>query len=722
MNLTQKIIGSHLVSGTMTPGSEIGLRIDQTLTQDATGTMAWLQFEALGIPRVKTDISLSYVDHNTLQMNFRNPDDHRFLRTVAAKFGGVYSGPGTGICHQLHLENFAKPGATLVGSDSHTPTAGGICSLAMGAGGLSVALAMAGEPYYIPMPKVVRVFLTGALTGWASAKDVILELLRRRTVKGGVGRVFEYAGPGVATLSVPERATIANMGAELGATGTLFPSDGVTRAFLKAMGREADWRELGPDADAAYDEEEAIDLSTLVPLAAQPHMPDRVVPVSELDGLPVEQVCIGSCTNSSYADLKLVAQILGGHRINPGTDAMISPGSKQVLTMLAQEGLLEPLISSGARLLECSCGPCIGSGGAPVTAGVSARTFNRNFEGRSGTKDAKVYLVSPLTAAQAALNGKFTDPATWGTPPAKPELPADPPSIRHLFVFPPENGEGVEVLRGPNIVALEKFPRLDASGDVLEASVVIRLGDNITTDHIMPAGAEILALRSNIPAISEHVFVRVDPDFVKRARAVSEAGGNGVIVAGENYGQGSSREHAALAPLYLGIKAVIVKSFARIHVANLINAGILPLTFRNEADYDRISEGDVLSLPDIRRRIAEGDDVVLKMGGPMMGAPIKDTNVPIIKGSNGIIAIAADHTEEKECIKCGRCVDVCPMELQPLEIYKLGQLGDAEGLLKLNVMDCFSCKCCEYICSSKIPLVSKINAAKGLVMPLLKKK
>ena len=597
MNLTQKIIGSHLVSGTMTPGSEIGLRIDQTLTQDATGTMAWLQFEALGIPRVKTDISLSYVDHNTLQMNFRNPDDHRFLRTVAAKFGGVYSGPGTGICHQLHLENFAKPGATLVGSDSHTPTAGGICSLAMGAGGLSVALAMAGEPYYIPMPKVVRVFLTGALTGWASAKDVILELLRRRTVKGGVGRVFEYAGPGVATLSVPERATIANMGAELGATGTLFPSDGVTRAFLKAMGREADWRELGPDADAAYDEEEAIDLSALVPLAAQPHMPDRVVPVAELDGLPVEQVCIGSCTNSSYADLKLVAQILDGHRINPGTDAMISPGSKQVLTMLAQEGLLEPLIGSGARLLECSCGPCIGSGGAPVTSGVSARTFNRNFEGRSGTKDAKVYLVSPLTAAQAALNGKFTDPATWGTPPAKPELPADPPSIRHLFVFPPENGDGVEVLRGPNIVALEKFPRLDASGDVLEANVVIRLGDNITTDHIMPAGADILALRSNIPAISEHVFVRVDPDFVKRARAVSEAGGNGVIVAGENYGQGSSREHAALAPRHLGIRAVIALSMARIHRANLVNFGILPLVFVNREDYAKVAQGADIRIP-----------------------------------------------------------------------------------------------------------------------------
>ena len=596
-SLTQKLIEAHLVSGSTEPGAEVALRIDQTLTQDATGTMAYLEFESMGIDRVRTKRSVAYVDHNTLQSGFENADDHRYIQTVAAKHGIWFSRPGNGICHQVHLERFGVPGETLIGSDSHTPTAGGICSLAMGAGGLSVALAMAGEPYYIPMPKVVRVFLTGALTGWASAKDVILELLRRRTVKGGVGRVFEYAGPGVATLSVPERATIANMGAELGATGTLFPSDGVTRAFLKAMGREADWRELGPDADAAYDEEEAIDLSALVPLAAQPHMPDRVVPVAELDGLPVEQVCIGSCTNSSYADLKLVAQILDGHRINPGTDAMISPGSKQVLTMLAQEGLLEPLIGSGARLLECSCGPCIGSGGAPVTSGVSARTFNRNFEGRSGTKDAKVYLVSPLTAAQAALNGKFTDPATWGTPPAKPELPADPPSIRHLFVFPPENGDGVEVLRGPNIVALEKFPRLDASGDVLEANVVIRLGDNITTDHIMPAGAEILALRSNIPAISEHVFVRVDPDFVKRARAVSEAGGNGVIVAGENYGQGSSREHAALAPRHLGIRAVIALSMARIHRANLVNFGILPLVFVNREDYAKVAQGADIRIP-----------------------------------------------------------------------------------------------------------------------------
>ena len=597
MNLTQKILSAHLLSGELIPGSEISIRIDQTLTQDSTGTMAYLQFEAMGVKRVKTKKSVAYIDHNTLQTGFENADDHYYIQTVTKKHGIYCSKPGNGICHQVHLERFGVPGYTLLGSDSHTPTGGGIGMLAIGAGGLDVAVAMGGGAYYLACPRVVGVRLHGRLSYGVAAKDIILEVLRRLTVKGGVGKVMEYIGDGVKTLSVPERATITNMGAELGATGTLFPSDGVTRAFLKAMGREADWRELGPDADAAYDEEEAIDLSTLVPLAAQPHMPDRVVPVAELDGLPVEQVCIGSCTNSSYADLKLVAQILGGHRINPGTDAMISPGSKQVLTMLAQEGLLEPLISSGARLLECSCGPCIGSGGAPVTAGVSARTFNRNFEGRSGTKDAKVYLVSPLTAAQAALNGKFTDPATWGTPPAKPELPADPPSIRHLFVFPPENGEGVEVLRGPNIVALEKFPRLDASGDVLEANVVIRLGDNITTDHIMPAGAEILALRSNIPAISEHVFVRVDPDFVKRARAVSEAGGNGVIVAGENYGQGSSREHAALAPRHLGIRAVIALSMARIHRANLVNFGILPLVFVNREDYAKVAQGADIRIP-----------------------------------------------------------------------------------------------------------------------------
>lgn len=581
----------------MTPGSEIGLHIDQTLTQDATGTLAWLQFEALGIPRVRTDVSLSYVDHNTLQMNFRNPDDHRFLRTAAARFGGVFSPAGTGICHQLHLENFAKPGATLVGSDSHTPTAGGVGSLAMGAGGLSVALAMAGEPYCIPMPRIVRVLLTGSLTGWASAKDVILELLRIRTVKGGVGCVFEYAGPGVATLSVPERATIANMGAELGATGTLFPSDGVTRAFLKSMGREEDWKELGPDADATYDEEVVINLSALVPLAARPHMPDQVVPVAELDGLSVDQVCIGSCTNSSYADLRQVSQILSGHRVDSATDVMLSPGSKQVLTLLAREGMVEPLLASGVRLLECSCGPCIGSGGAPVSEGVSVRTFNRNFEGRSGTRDARVFLVSPLTAAQAALNGKFTDPSTWGTPPARPELPAEVPSIRHLFAFPPEDGSSVEILRGPNIVALETFPRLDAAGDALAAEVVIKVEDDITTDHIMPAGAEILALRSNIPAIAEHVLTRVDEDFVRRARAVSASGGNGVIVAGENYGQGSSREHAALAPRHLGIRAVLAKSLARIHRANLVNFGILPLSFADKADYARIPQGARIEIP-----------------------------------------------------------------------------------------------------------------------------
>lgn len=597
MNLAQKIIAAHLVSGSMTPGEAIALHIDQTLTQDATGTLAWLQFEALGLPRVKADLALSYVDHNTLQMNFRNPDDHRFLRTAAAKFGGVFSPAGTGICHQLHLENFARPGATLVGSDSHTPTAGGIGSLAMGAGGLSVALAMAGEPYSIPMPTIVRIYLVGQLTGWASAKDVILELLRRRTVKGGVGCIFEYDGPGVISLTVPERATIANMGAELGATATLFPSDAATRAFLKSMGREADWKELSADPDAAYDEEERIDLSTLVPLAAQPHMPDRVVPVVELDGLNVDQVCIGSCTNSSYADLSMASDILTGHHVAPGTDTLISPGSKQVLTLLAREGRLEPLLNAGVRLLECSCGPCIGSGGAPVTGGVSVRTFNRNFEGRSGTRDAKVYLVSPLTAAQVAKNGRFTDPSTWGMPPVKPVLPDTAPSIRHLFFFPPEDGAEIEVVRGPNIAPLETFPRLDAQGDILKVAVVIRLDDNITTDHIMPAGAEILALRSNIPAIANHVFERVDADFVQRARALSQNGGNGLIVAGDNYGQGSSREHAALAPRHLGIRAVLARSLARIHRANLINFGILPLVFANRDDYNLLQQGDLIHIP-----------------------------------------------------------------------------------------------------------------------------
>ena len=590
LNLTQKIVKAHCVSGDLTPGAPIALRMDQTLTQDATGTMTWLQFEALGIDRVRTDLSVSYVDHNTLQMGFRNPDDHRFLRTAAQRFGAVFSPPGTGICHQLHLENFARPGATLIGSDSHTPTGGGMAMLAMGAGGLSVALAMAGKPYTITMPKVLNVRLEGRLTGWASAKDIILHLLGLLSVKGGVGRVLEYTGPGVATLSVPERATITNMGAELGATASIFPSDDATRAFLKAQGREQDWQPLAADADASYDETLTVDLSALVPLAAQPHMPDRVAPVAQLAGTQVDQVSIGSCTNSSYTDLALVAAVMAGKQVSPATDSAISPGSKQVLAMLAAEGTLTTLLQSGFRLLECACGPCIGMGGSPVSKGVSVRTFNRNFEGRSATRDAGVYLVSPVTAAQVALHGAFTDPATWGVPPRMPQLPERCPSIRHLFLDPPADGSSVTILRGPNIVALEKFPPLEAE---IKARAVIKLGDNITTDHIMPAGAEITALRSNVPAIAEHVFGRVDADFVGRARA-AEAG---VILAGENYGQGSSREHAALAPRHLGIRAVLARSLARIHRANLVNFGILPLTFASPEDYDRIPADAHITIP-----------------------------------------------------------------------------------------------------------------------------
>lgn len=586
-SLTRKIIAAHLVEGDMTPGREVAIRIDQTLTQDATGTMAYLQWEAIGLPRVKTELSVSYVDHNTLQMGFRNPDDHRYLRSVAAKYGIVFSPPGTGICHQLHLENFAVPGKTLIGSDSHTPSAGGIGSLAMGAGGLSVALAMAGEPYTITMPKVFKIRLEGELTGHASAKDVILHLLGILTVKGGVGAVMEYCGPGVASLSVPERATITNMGAELGATTSIFPSDEQTRAFLALMGREADFTPLAADDDAEYDREIVIDLSALVPLAARPHMPDLVVPVAELDGLVVDQVAIGSCTNSSYSDLQGVAQVLAGEHIAPNTDLLLSPGSKQVLKMLMAEGLLDQILDAGGRLLECSCGPCIGMGGSPTSGGVSARTFNRNFEGRSGTQDGQVYLVSPITAAFCALHGRFTDPAGWTKAVSKPSLPSSAPSIRHLFAFPPADGSGVEVLRGPNIVALSPFDRLP---DTMELPVLIKVGDNITTDHIMPAGAAITALRSNIPAISRHVFERVDKDFVARA----EAAGQGLILGGDNYGQGSSREHAALAPRHLGVRIVLAKSFARIHKANLVNFGILPLVLANAADYDTLAQGDVL--------------------------------------------------------------------------------------------------------------------------------
>ncbi|MBN2139551.1 MAG: aconitate hydratase [Desulfovibrionaceae bacterium] len=589
LNLTRKIIAEHLVSGSMTPGQEIGLRIDQTLTQDATGTMAYLQFEAMGVERVRTELSVSYVDHNTLQMGFRNPDDHRYLRTTAARYGLVFSPPGTGICHQLHLENFARPGKTLIGSDSHTPTSGGLGSLAMGAGGLSVALAMAGEPYFLPMPEVVRVRLTGRLKGWAAAKDVILHLLGRLTVKGGVGKVFEFAGPGVDTLSVPERATITNMGAELGATTSIFPSDRRTREFLAAMGRPDGFSLLEADPDAGYEAEIEIDLDRLTPLAAQPHMPDRVVPVAELDGLEVSQVAIGSCTNSSYADLKAAALILKDRRVPPETDLLVSPGSKQVVKMLAAEGLVEPLLDAGARLLECTCGPCIGMGGSPVSGGVSARTFNRNFEGRSGTQDARVYLVSAQTAANVALRGRFSDPASWGEPPARIELPEKAPSIRRLFVFPPESGLGVEVLRGPNIVALKEFPRLP---ETIRAKVLLKVGDDVTTDHILPAGAQITALRSNIPAISEYVFSRLDQGFVARIKDA----GQGIVVGGENYGQGSSREHAALGPRHLGVRAVLAKSMARIHRANLINFGVLPLLLVDKNDYDRISQGQELGI------------------------------------------------------------------------------------------------------------------------------
>ncbi|OIN99594.1 MAG: aconitate hydratase [Desulfovibrionaceae bacterium CG1_02_65_16] len=613
-NLTQKIIAQHLVSGKMTPGGEIGLRIDQTLTQDATGTMAYLQFEAIGIPRVRTELSVSYVDHNTLQTGFRNPDDHRYLRTIAEKYGIVFSPAGTGICHQLHLENFAKPGKTLIGSDSHTPTAGGVGALAIGAGGLSVALAMAGEAYMLPMPKVVRVNLTGQLAGWASAKDVILHLLGLLTVKGGVGKVMEFTGPGVATLTVPERATITNMGAELGATTSIFPSDGQTKKFLSRMGRPEDFVAMAADPKATFDEEVEIDLSKLEPLAAAPHMPDRMVRIKDLAGMKVDQAAIGSCTNSSYTDLKATAQILKGRRINPATDLLIAPGSKQVLKLLTAEGLLDPLLDAGARILECACGPCIGIGGSPVSKGVCARTFNRNFEGRSGTQDAQVYLVSPLTAVNAALNGKFTDPATWGEPPVKAELPKRVPSIRQLFVFPPEDGKNVEVLRGPNIVALERFSGLTPK---LTGSIALKVGDNITTDHIMPAGAAIMALRSNIPAISEHVFTKVDPQFVAR---IKELGG-GFILGGENYGQGSSREHAALAPRHLGVRAVIVKSLARIHRANLVNFGILPLLLVNKDDYDTLAQGAQLTIP--ASDIKPGKPIDILVDG---GAKIAVTN------------------------------------------------------------------------------------------------
>ncbi|WP_338825830.1 3-isopropylmalate dehydratase large subunit [Moorella thermoacetica] len=587
-NLAQKIIGQHLVAGKMVPGEEIAIRIDQTLTQDATGTMAYLQLEAMGVPRVRTRLSVSYVDHNTLQTGFENADDHLFLQGIAAKYGIIFSRPGNGICHQVHLERFAVPGTTLLGSDSHTPTAGGLGALGIGAGGLDVAVAMAGGPFYFNMPAVVRVNLHGRLAPWVSAKDIILEVLRRLSVKGGVGKVIEYGGDGVATLSVPERATITNMGAELGATTSIFPSDAVTRAFLTAQGRAGDWVELLPDADATYEQVIDIDLAALEPLVARPHMPDNVAPVREVGPIKVNQVAIGSCTNSSYTDLMRVAAILRGKRVHPDVSLVIAPGSRQVFRMLAKNGALADLITAGARILECACGPCIGMGQAPPSGGVSVRTFNRNFQGRSGTADALIYLASPEVAAATALKGYLIDPRELGEP-LEVALPESFPVDDGMFIFPPEDGSRVEVRRGPNIKPL---PLPQPPAEVITAPVLLKVGDNITTDHISPAGARYLPLRSNIPALAEHAFEGVDPTFARRAKEA----GQGIIVGGQNYGQGSSREHAALCPMYLGIKAVIAKSFARIHRSNLVNFGILPLTFADPDDYDRIAAGDTLAI------------------------------------------------------------------------------------------------------------------------------
>ena len=604
--IAQKIIKAHLLSGEMTVGSDIGLKIDQTLTQDATGTMAYLEFEAMGVPRVKTEKSVAYIDHNTLQTGFENADDHRFIQTVTKKHGIYFSRPGNGICHQVHLERFGIPGKTLIGSDSHTPTNGGIGMLAMGAGGLDVAVAMGGGAYHITMPKMVRINLTGQLQDWVSAKDVILEVLRLLTVKGGVGKIIEYGGPGVATLTVPERATITNMGAELGATTSIFPSDDVTRGFLKAQNREEDWVELKADDDAVYDEVYEINLSELKPLAACPHSPDNIKSIDEIGAKKVDQVCIGSCTNSSYLDLMRVAAILKGKTVHPDVSLSIAPGSKQVFNMLAQNGALADLIAAGARILESACGPCIGMGQSPNTNGVSLRTFNRNFEGRSGTASGQVYLVSPETAAVSALTGVFTNPQTLGE---KVDI-AQPEHflINDNMVEPPapvEEMDKVEVLRGPNI---KEFPTTSALEETITAKALLKVGDNITTDHNMPAGAKILPYRSNIPYLSNFCFAVCDEKFPERCRKE----GPSIVIGGSNYGQGSSREHAALVPLYLGVKAVVAKSFARIHCANLANAGILPFTFKNEADYDTIDQMDELELPNIRTAIANGGKVILK--------------------------------------------------------------------------------------------------------------
>lgn len=604
--LTEKIISAHIVDGKPVKGTEIGLKIDQTLTQDATGTMAYLQFEAMGVDRVKTERSVAYIDHNTLQSGFENADDHRFIGSVAKKHGIWFSRPGNGICHQVHLERYGKPGKTLIGSDSHTPTGGGIGMFACGAGGLDVAVAMGGGAYYITMPEVVKINLAGKLNDWVSAKDVILKVLQILSVKGGVGKVMEYAGEGVKSLSVPERATITNMGAELGATTSIFPSDEITREFLKAQGREEDWIELKADDDAVYDSEVNINLSELVPLAACPHSPDNVKTVREIGEIKIDQVCIGSCTNSSLQDLLKVAHILKGKTVHPDVSLSIAPGSKQVYNMMAKCGALSDLIDAGARILECACGPCIGMGQSPNSNGISLRTFNRNFEGRSGTKDGRIYLVSPETAAASAIAGVFTDPRGLGAMPPY-EMPERFYINDNMVVPPasPEEAKNVEILRGPNI---KPFPVNSPLTESIEAKVSLKVGDNITTDHIMPAGAKILPLRSNIPAISQHCFAVCDESFPKRALEL----GKSIVVGGTNYGQGSSREHAALAPLYLGVKAIICKSFARIHRQNLINNGILPLEFISESDYEKTEQDDELAIENIRSIIENGGDIIVK--------------------------------------------------------------------------------------------------------------
>lgn len=603
-NIPQKIIKEHLVSGEMEAGQEISIRIDQTLTQDSTGTMAYLQFEAMGIPRVKTKRSMAYIDHNTIQAGFENADDHKYIQTVTSKHGVYFSRPGNGICHQVQLERFAVPGMTLLGSDSHTPTAGGIGCLAIGAGGLDVAVAMGGGAYYLMMPKVTRVTLTGRLNSWVTAKDIILEVLRKLSVKGGVGKVIEYAGDGVKYLTVPERATITNMGAELGATTSIFPSDEITQAFLNAQGRGTDFREIQPDPEAVYDEELTIDLSKLEPLAAKPHSPDNVEEINRIGKIKVDQVAIGSCTNSSYMDMMKVAKILKGKTVASNVSLVIAPGSKQVLTMLAQNGALADMVAAGARILESACGPCIGMGQSPCTDAVSLRTFNRNFEGRSGTKSAQVYLVSPETAAVSALTGVLTDPREYGEYP-KVEEPAAFVADDNMVVAPAPSAEEVEVVRGPNI---KPFPLNTELQSTVKGKALIKVEDNITTDHIMPSNAKLLPYRSNVPYLAEYCLTPCDPEFPARAKA----NGGGFIIAGSNYGQGSSREHAALAPLQLGVKGVIAKSFARIHMANLINSGIIPMTFADEGDYDKIDLEDELMIEDAQQQIQSGDTLTVQ--------------------------------------------------------------------------------------------------------------